>query len=69
MSLILAHLIDFLQVYLQIHRMSVGSCNTVCLYEDLWPRMRQGQLQASDKFTSENFYSQLNFVKLKAEWT
>ena len=48
----MAHLKDFLQVYLQIYRMSVGSRNTVCLYEDLnRPRMRQGQLQASDKFT------------------
>ena len=46
--------------------MSVSSRNTVCLYEDLRPSISQGQLHASNKFTSENFYSR--FVKLKAEW-
>ena len=64
----MAHLIDFLQVCLQIHRMSVGLRNTICLYEDFRSRVTWGQLQASDKFTFENFYSRLDFVKLKAEW-
>ena len=36
----MAHLIDFLQVCLQIYRMSGDSRNTVCLYEDLRPSMR-----------------------------
>ena len=64
----MAHLINFPQVYLQIYRMLVGSRNKVCLYEDLRPSMRQGQLHVSDKFTFENFYSHLDFVKVKAEW-
>ena len=39
-----------------------------CLYEDLRPMMRWGQLQASERFTFENFYSHLDYVKLKPEW-
>ena len=47
------------------HRFQTGF--RLCLYEDLRPMMRWGQLQASDRFTFGNFYSHLDYVKLKPE--
>ena len=51
-------MIDFLQVCLQIYRMSVGSHKQSInnKYEDIRPGRRWGQLQASDKLTFENFF-------------
>ena len=35
-----------------------------CLYENLRPTMRCGQLQASERFTFETFYSRLDDTKI-----